>query len=620
MHRLEYWDPVWHIILGFLHNWLEGILQHQLRDLWGVGRKGDTKKDKNKDQDQDDRDEEFTARDLSESAAESEDLVNDLLEWITDDEDEDRPEDEDLPEDEDPPQEESTPQGTPTPDPTLETTPVQDTVPPALPGRHRRHPAQAGQNLDMMDLDDGGDDDQDLDYIPLPTDISKAELKAIRECIRNLPLPTWVSRPPSNLGEKSHGKLKADQYLILFTAILPLILPAIFVKRGDLTLLKSYYDLTACTNIVVSFKTSDSEADQFTKQYTAYRESIQKLYPDTPSKPNHHYAGHNAEILKHWGPLPCLSEFPGERMNGRLQKVPTNRHTYDMDFTMLKQMARLGRLSAFLQNAASSDPRMETFANILERRKDDLVVKPIDSAEQAVYLTEASDLNTAEYNMILQYLNQSGHHGEWRDNTAYPHPEHALVLPPLAKHCIEFMENGRTYSCNSSHEGNSWIQFYDKRIRSHSTGVIQDIVEIPLQGFLRKFIFVLPHQGLAQAEVAGTPYDPIMYPGFKAKLVEVELSEDIVIIEPEHILTHYAGGSIEDAKDIEPLELSPSESPVIVMFFGGRALPGFNTAGNAETALLGLPDPEYDRHPGLPLDFFASLSTSGHVTLWEALH
>jgi hypothetical protein len=30
-----------HVILGFMHNWLEGILQHHLRTLWGIGRDKD---------------------------------------------------------------------------------------------------------------------------------------------------------------------------------------------------------------------------------------------------------------------------------------------------------------------------------------------------------------------------------------------------------------------------------------------------------------------------------------------------------------------------------------------------------------------------------------------------
>ena len=50
-------------------------------------------------------------------------------------------------------------------------------------------------------------------------------LSQIHHCIANTVIPTWIDRLPSNLGEKSHGKLKADQWLTLFTIFLPLILP-----------------------------------------------------------------------------------------------------------------------------------------------------------------------------------------------------------------------------------------------------------------------------------------------------------------------------------------------------------------------------------------------------------
>lgn len=38
LHFLPYRDPVNDTILGFMHNWLEGVLEHQLRVLWGIGR------------------------------------------------------------------------------------------------------------------------------------------------------------------------------------------------------------------------------------------------------------------------------------------------------------------------------------------------------------------------------------------------------------------------------------------------------------------------------------------------------------------------------------------------------------------------------------------------------
>ena len=38
LHDLPYWDPVQYVILGFMHNFLEEILQYHLQVLWGIGR------------------------------------------------------------------------------------------------------------------------------------------------------------------------------------------------------------------------------------------------------------------------------------------------------------------------------------------------------------------------------------------------------------------------------------------------------------------------------------------------------------------------------------------------------------------------------------------------------
>jgi hypothetical protein len=37
LHRLEYRDSVLHTVLGMMHNWIEGILQHHARVKWGIG-------------------------------------------------------------------------------------------------------------------------------------------------------------------------------------------------------------------------------------------------------------------------------------------------------------------------------------------------------------------------------------------------------------------------------------------------------------------------------------------------------------------------------------------------------------------------------------------------------
>lgn len=57
---------------------------------------------------------------------------------------------------------------------------------------------------------------------------SKDQINIIRQCIQGVTLPTWAQRPPTNLGEHSHGKLKAHEYLTLFTTIFPLIIPELW--------------------------------------------------------------------------------------------------------------------------------------------------------------------------------------------------------------------------------------------------------------------------------------------------------------------------------------------------------------------------------------------------------
>ncbi len=289
MYLLPYYEPILDLILGMMHNWLEGVLQHQLRELWGIGRK--EKKDSGS------GDEEVKDSNISDSADELEELHQEAQEHqkslertaqSSSDSDSDN--------------------GTPTP---------------------RGSPAPMEQ-----DLDNGqGQDDDDDDFIGVNIgsqfNFTKAQLTKIHECLAEVSLPTWVGRPPTNLGEKGHGKLKAYEYLILFSVILPLIIPELWYGHNDATedqLLESYYQLTAATHIIISYTISNSEAEQFTSHYVRYRKSIQHLYAAVPSMPNHHMAMHNELLLKHWGPLTSLAEFSGEQINGIFQKVKTNRH------------------------------------------------------------------------------------------------------------------------------------------------------------------------------------------------------------------------------------------------------------------------------------------------------
>lgn len=291
MHDLPYWNPVQHVVLGFMHNFLEGVLQYQLRVLWGVGRtKAALKVLTNK------MDKQDTVSITSGRTADSEDedevrqavvgLTSDFME-------------------------------------------VDDVGSTTLDGSDTDSdtptPAIIPQRIHSDDESDG---ELSANIPTTAFDFTPAQLASLRACIRDTLLPTWVQRPPANLGEASHGKLKAHELLLLFAVFFPLVVPELWYygEEHSQLLLESFCHLVSSTNIIASYSVTSSEADIYTYHYIKYRQSIQQLFPEFPSVPNHHYAMHNGDLFKFWGPLSILSEFPGERMNGDLGQIKTNRH------------------------------------------------------------------------------------------------------------------------------------------------------------------------------------------------------------------------------------------------------------------------------------------------------
>lgn len=320
LHLLPYRDPVNDTILGFMHNWLEGVLEHQLRVLWGIGR--DARRTRSLAELDEDDEDLWTDDDISEAGGEE-----DAQEVLDDEENFDpgefarwreeyiRATQSDNEENDD-----ATPRGTPAPD---DDDPMDGSASGATP---------VPQSI-ASEEEENGDDEVDEEFEDVAVrgswKFSKENLEKICCCIQQVSLPTWVSRPPGNLGEKKHGKLKAEEFLTLFSVIFPLVIPEIELD-DDLSrhqaMQQSFFDVVGATNILASFKTSNSAADNFQNYYYDYFVSIQNLFPDVNTVPNHHYAFHNFNVLRTWGPLASQNEFMGERINGWLQKIKTNDH------------------------------------------------------------------------------------------------------------------------------------------------------------------------------------------------------------------------------------------------------------------------------------------------------
>ncbi|TFK16569.1 hypothetical protein FA15DRAFT_547208, partial [Coprinopsis marcescibilis] len=160
------------------------------------------------------------------------------------------------------------------------------------------------------------------------------ELADLRADIAAMITPSWTSNVPSNLGDASHGKLKADQWRLLATMYLPASLIWLWAQTDDndtdpksarrRRLLEVTMSLFSAISIATGHSTSKSKAQLYLQHYQAYISGVKELYPDYAFRPNHHMAFHLAEYLEMYGPIHSWWTFLFERMIGMLQRIPTN--------------------------------------------------------------------------------------------------------------------------------------------------------------------------------------------------------------------------------------------------------------------------------------------------------
>lgn len=150
--------------------------------------------------------------------------------------------------------------------------------------------------------------------------------------LREISVPSWMTSVPHNLGNASHGKLKADQWRTLGTIHLPLSLIRIWSSVNPtnprsircLKILEITISLISAVILATSRTSSVDHADSYLQHMLAYMEGIKELFPEYKFHPNHHMALHLHEFILLFGPVHSWWTFPFERMIGALQRMPHN--------------------------------------------------------------------------------------------------------------------------------------------------------------------------------------------------------------------------------------------------------------------------------------------------------
>ena len=161
-------------------------------------------------------------------------------------------------------------------------------------------------------------------------------MKTIRDDIAATIRPRWHAAPPANLGQVSHGKLKADEWRSCFEFDIPVSLLRIQTRRSvsalsgtqideyRTKLVHSTFLLATAIRWATSHRTSTRHVDKYMKNIREYLKTLKELRPTQGFRPNHLNALLVGNYLRLHGPVRGWWMFPFERVIGDLQRSRTN--------------------------------------------------------------------------------------------------------------------------------------------------------------------------------------------------------------------------------------------------------------------------------------------------------
>ena len=386
--------------------------------------------------------------------------------------------------------------------------------------------------------------------------VNQNELKSIHTYISQTIRPTWHTPPPSNLGEASHGKLKADQWRSAIEFDIPAAIAQIWQSNGrDMEteklqrrkkLIDATFLLATAISWATSYITSVTHAVQYMTCMTAYLNVLKELYPNLAWRPNHHAALHIGHFLLLFGPMHGWWMFPFERLIGRLQKININCKrgmcaslsraviadglSGELERTMLETLCASTNLKSLLLQHYET-PALHKLSLLVDRAVTDRFRDPLAGVISPTSQGEMSGtpkrqrkpphLSTGALRAFSDYYQESL-------GRSLPIP----VLTSISTHSID----GLSFSVLRELEHNSTI-FFRSQHQGQCPAVIQFIITIPTDKQLDVF-FIVKRYAPLRRPVAEDPDPFTLYPAFGASLWSSRILPDLVVISSQQVVCH----------------------------------------------------------------------------------
>jgi hypothetical protein len=142
-------------------------------------------------------------------------------------------------------------------------------------------------------------------------------------------LPYWVSPAPREAGSTQVGKLSADQWQSFCSIHLVVTLIRIWGHSGlesrFYKMLQNYMDLVTAVKIASMRTMTPTRIASHNHYMDRYLKDVLELYPQVNLSPYHHLSCHFGELLQRFGPTHAWRCWIFERINYKLQQIPTNK-------------------------------------------------------------------------------------------------------------------------------------------------------------------------------------------------------------------------------------------------------------------------------------------------------
>jgi len=207
-----------------------------------------------------------------------------------------------------------------------------------------------------------------------------------------------------------------------------------------------------------------------------------------------------------------------------------------MDLIMLQTIVRRQRFYAYAQSTSNT-----RLGSILQTLVPHVTAMPATDTPptakeiEKLYATRGDLIPPEIYNALLMYINANTmepfHHCA---NLPHTTPR---VLPQIAIKHKWFIHLTQLFGPCSLNPGNSCISFRTSSGMVGS-GEIIGIWSYFLDGIMCDFLAVLPHSRLSNEDSGRNPYN--LFPGFQCTVVYAQSINQIIIIEPTHLISHLA--------------------------------------------------------------------------------